>query len=258
MPVRDAADFIAEAVQSVLPQLGADDEIVVQDGRSTDDTVLRLTRAAAGDPRVRLESREDGGQSEALNAALARAIGDYVCWLNADDLIEQGAVDAIRKNLATRPDLLIGAHEVLDSTGRVIGRYRSRDLERGRIFREGCYVFSGSLVVRRDALQRLGGFPIDSHYAMDLDLMLRMASDSTLRIARMPEVIGKLRWHDASKSGSQTYAFAREGWSVRLRHARSLPERLWSVWGVGVQLLAIAATPLRHSRSWRLLRGLDR
>ena len=260
MPVRNAEAFIVEALESVLPQLRPDDEIVVQDGRSTDQTVARIAQGFPGESRIRVESRSDGGQSEALNAALARSSGDYVCWLNADDLIEEGAVKAIRESLHLhgRPDLLIGAHAVVDQNGRTIARYRARPLTRKQLFREGCYVFSGSLIVRRDVLLRLGGFPTDSHYAMDLDLQLRMAEDSSLRTAAVPEVIGKLRWHDASKSGSQAYAFAREGWSVRLRHARGLSDRLWSIWGVGVQVLAIATTPVRHSKYWEYVRGLDR
>jgi glycosyltransferase involved in cell wall biosynthesis len=260
MPVRNAEAFIAEAVESVLPQLLPGDEIVVQDGRSTDDTLARLQKSFPNEPRIRVVSRSDGGQSEALNAALARAVGEYVCWLNADDLVEAGAVDAIRESLRRhgRPDVLIGAHAVVDENGRTIARYRSRPLTRTELFREGCYIFSGSLIVRREALLRLGGFPTDSHYAMDLDLQLRMADDSGLRSALVPEVIGKLRWHDASKSGSQAYAFAREGWSVRMRHARGVSDRLWSIWGVGVQVLAIATTPVRHSKYWALVRGLDR
>ena len=79
--------------------------------------------------------------------------------------------------------MLIGAHAVLDAEGDVIARYRSRDLRRDRYFREGGALHSRAVSsFGEDALLRLGGFPADSHYAMDLDLMLRVASDSTLNM----------------------------------------------------------------------------
>jgi glycosyltransferase involved in cell wall biosynthesis len=258
MPIRNAEPFIAAAISSILTQLGPDDEIVVQDGLSTDATLDRLHAAAGGDARVRVRSERDSGQSDALNRALARAGGDYVCWLNGDDVIESGAITAVRAALRVSPDVVIGSHAVVDERGRTIARYRSHPLSRGRLLREGCYVFSGSLVIRRDVLLRLGGFPTDSHYAMDLDLMLRIASEDGLRSVEIPATIGTLRWHDASKSGSQTYAFAREGWAVRRRYAVSMRENLLGAYGAGVQLLSIATTPLRHSRMWQLVRGMER
>jgi len=83
MPVHDAAGFIGQALASVLGQSVSDIECLVVDDGSTDGSAV--IAGGTGDPRVRVIRRAHEGMTRALNAGLARARGEYVARLDADD-----------------------------------------------------------------------------------------------------------------------------------------------------------------------------
>ena len=84
MPAYNAAEFLAIAVNSVLAQSYQDWELIIVDDGSTD----RTAEIAAGfqDPRVRLIRKENGGEASARNRALEEMEGEYLAFLDSDDL----------------------------------------------------------------------------------------------------------------------------------------------------------------------------
>jgi glycosyltransferase involved in cell wall biosynthesis len=259
-PSYNSMPYVERAIRSVLDQLDSDDEIIVQDGVSTDGTLEVLHGISEQDPRVVVMSERDMGQSDALNRALSRASREYVLWLNADDVVLPGAIAAIKSAIMQtepRPQLIVGGHQTIDHTGKVIANYRSRRLEHRQLMNKGCYIFSGSLVVTRELMSDSGGFGERFHYSMDLDLQFRLVEKKpSQHLINVP--IGALRWHDASKSGSVGNKFARESWKVRSRH-RVEPVDLFR--GIGAfmrQSIAISTTGIRHSAIYKKVRGSQR
>ena len=240
--------YLRQALDSALGQVPAPHEVVVQDGGSTDGTVDVLRSFGNS---VAWVSATDGGQSDALNKALARSTGDIVVWLNADDLLVPGSLAAAASAFETDPDLAFayGDFDIIGSMGEVLRTYKSSAYSWMRIFARGCYIFSGSLFVRRQALLGIGGFDETLHACMDLDLMLRL--DAAGRSQHLGWTIGQLRMHDANKSTTKLSMFLHETLRVRRRYAgRSI--RLWliTLWSTAIQLAALATTPLRYSRWW--------
>lgn len=87
MPVYNSATTLGAAVRSVLTQTHADLELLVTDDRSTDESMDLLREFAEKDSRVRPErAPEQGGAGKARNLALQRARGDYVAFLDSDDM----------------------------------------------------------------------------------------------------------------------------------------------------------------------------
>src|SRR5258707_4901962 len=86
LPVYNAAESVARAVESILGQSFADFEVIIVDDGSTDgsDEILRRFQ----DPRVHLSSRENRGLAESLNEALRSARGEFVARQDADDISE--------------------------------------------------------------------------------------------------------------------------------------------------------------------------
>ena len=84
IPVRNGARFVREAIESALVQLSADDEVIVVDDASDDDTggVVRQI----DDRRIRLLDGTGRGVSSARNIGLAEATGEFVAFLDHDDL----------------------------------------------------------------------------------------------------------------------------------------------------------------------------
>ena len=253
MPCLNSAHYMPAALDTVLPQLGDDDELVVQDGGSTDGTleVLRERR----DDRIKLVSRPDGGQSAALAAALGRARGDVIGWLNAADTYAPEALACASRALAERPDagVVIGSNTIFTDS-RMIREHRPTEITRDKLLRYGCYVFSGAAFFRRHTLLDAGGFRTDLHYCMDYELFLRLA-EANVRSVVVPEVLGGLRWHDASKSGSQSAGFLREAAGLRAEYGHDLSPTRRAVLTVRHRAL-VATTALRQSRAYSAARGI--
>jgi teichuronic acid biosynthesis glycosyltransferase TuaG len=85
-PAYNAENYVKRVTQSVLSQRNIDFEWIIVDDCSTDNTYVAFHADVCGDPRVRLiQAPRNGGVSDARNLALAHAVGEYICFLDADD-----------------------------------------------------------------------------------------------------------------------------------------------------------------------------
>ncbi len=227
MACRNPGAYLEAALDSALRQLGPGDEVVVQDAASTDGSTAILDRVARRDARLRFLSEPDDGQSDALNRCLRRARGGWCIWLNADDVLVTGAVDAVRgaMNRAVDADLIVGGNRIIRADGSLVDHYPGRRLSVEHGVTQGCCAFSGSIVMRTAFLRGVGGFDDALHTVMDLELQLRMVAADPVQVV-IPEEIGALRFHEASKSANRWATFVLESHRVRLGYARTTGERL--------------------------------
>ncbi|MEW6582696.1 MAG: glycosyltransferase family 2 protein [Actinomycetota bacterium] len=93
IPTYNRAALVVRAVRSVLAQTRPPDEVIVVDDGSTDDTAARL--AGLGDDRVRVVSQTNAGAAAARNRGVAEATGDWVAFLDSDDLWVPGHLEAL-------------------------------------------------------------------------------------------------------------------------------------------------------------------
>ena len=94
VPCYNYAQYVGDAIGSVLKQTFTDFELIVVDDGSTDHSVERIKEAIAGDDRARLIEQENTGVSEARNHAIREAKGEYIACLDADDMMEPGFLHA--------------------------------------------------------------------------------------------------------------------------------------------------------------------
>lgn len=114
----NGARFITPQLESILGQLVANDEVLIADDGSTDDTLDLISRA--GDKRVRIvATARVGHPAYSVERALAAASGDIVLLADQDDVWLPGKVARMRALLATS-DLVVGDAEVIDADGRVL------------------------------------------------------------------------------------------------------------------------------------------
>jgi|BarGraIncu00421A_1022006.scaffolds.fasta_scaffold27423_1 glycosyltransferase involved in cell wall biosynthesis len=248
VPSYNSGAFLRQALVSALDQVPPPYEVIVQDGRSTDGT-LEVLRTF-GD-RVAWVAAPDKGQTDALNKALARATGDVILWLNADDVILPGAIAAASAAFTTDASLQFayGDFDIIDSAGTLMRRYQSSEYSWERVYARGCYIFSGSLFIRRQALAEIGGYDASLLACMDFDLLLRL--NAAGRSRHLGRTIGQFRMHDASKSSTIGLVFLREAFRVRRRYARRSPRRwLVALWATARSGLMEATAPLRYSPRW--------
>lgn len=211
-PVRNAASFVLDAVESVRRQ-GRDVEHVVQDGAS-DDGTAELLRATSG---IRLVSEPDGGQADALNRALARAGGDWIAWLNADEFYMPEALHRLRaKGERAGADLVFGDKITCDPEGRAIALLPN-DPSRWH----SPFVYSCTLLVRRAAL---GDFRFDTslRMVMEADLYLALRARGA-RHAHLRSATAAYRIRDDQVSQRMIGLVAGEVASIRERYPGALP-----------------------------------
>jgi glycosyltransferase involved in cell wall biosynthesis len=113
VPCFGHAEFVAEAVASIVAEEHRPLEIVFVDDASLDDTLHILTALAAHRPtdvsmRI-IRRRRNGGQAAAINLGVLAARGDAVTVVNDDDVLVRGALPALRSVLAEHRAHLVGA-----------------------------------------------------------------------------------------------------------------------------------------------------
>ena len=201
-PTYDAAAFVAATVESVLAQTYANVEHVLVDDGSSDETpsILRQLAAAHGD-RIRIQlSRERAGPCKRRNEALMLARGELIGWLDHDDtwlptkLERQGAALAASSDAT----FAFSQYEEFDGeSGRVLSRSTltaDGDLY-GRLFVEGCFIASSTVLFRRTAMQRRLSSLRDSDFSFgdDYDLWLTLLLDGGAVL--VDEVLTRIRRH---------------------------------------------------------------
>ncbi|MDX6768439.1 MAG: glycosyltransferase [Elusimicrobiota bacterium] len=182
IPTHDRLEYLPRTLESVYAQTFGDFEVVVSDDGSTDGTA-RWLRARRW-PRLRVvRSVSRRGPAAARNAALARARGEFIAFLDSDDLWEPGYLAALCGRLRrSRAQVACSDMCTIDSAGRVIRRdfYRRNRKVRDPRFEalSGLPFCPGlaSCVVRRAAFDEVGGF--DEGFRKihdDRDLLYRLA-----------------------------------------------------------------------------------
>lgn len=106
---RNRARLMEQAVQSVLGQINDQTEILIVDNGSTDETPEAAARFAARHPSVLVRQETELGLSAARNAALAKARGAYVIFLDDDATAEEGWLEAYFQFFKAAPSARIGA-----------------------------------------------------------------------------------------------------------------------------------------------------
>lgn len=249
MPSYNSGLHISDALSSALNQDDVALEVVLQDAGSADQTVSCVSRFS--DSRLRTVVEPDAGQSDALRRALLRAHGEFVMWLNADDMLTPGSVKALLDVARLRTlDVVHGNYEIIDAEGATLKTYTSGPLERDRLVRHGTYIFSGALLIRRGPLMEVGGFDPSLHYCMDYDLLLRLAG-ADLATGHIGQTVAQFRRQPDSKTETAWLKFVIEHIRVERRHGMPLSRSIrTAVRMTGYHCLL----PLWRSRLWTRVR----
>ena len=120
LPVYAVEEYLAECLDSILDQAPPGIEVIAVDDASPDECGRVLDDRAARDPRLRVVHLADNaGPGHARNMGLDQAAGEYVWFVDADDLLADGALAAIAAHLEQdRPDVLLIDYEDLFPGGR--------------------------------------------------------------------------------------------------------------------------------------------
>jgi GT2 family glycosyltransferase len=180
-------EWLAEAALSLVNQSFADWEwCLVDDGSDNRETKKLLELLSRVSPRVRVNFASNGGISAACNQALDLARGEYVCFLDHDDLLHPCALEAMREKMGEGYDVAYSDEDKLDdATGELVEPFFKPDWS-PEYFRGVMYV-GHLLCVRRDLAKKTR---FDSAFdgVQDFEFMLRL-SETGPSIGHVPRVL---------------------------------------------------------------------
>ena len=109
IPVYNVEQYLQSCVQSVITQTYQDLQVVLVNDGSTDSSGILCDQLAQQDSRIQVVHKENGGLSDARNAGLMVATGDYVAFLDSDDvyLLNDGLEQLMALAQAEQPDVLL-------------------------------------------------------------------------------------------------------------------------------------------------------
>ncbi len=188
IPVYNAERYLAAAIESVLAQTAAPDEIIVVDDGSTDGSAAVARRMAS----VCYRWQAQAGASHARNQGLAAATGDWLAFLDADDLWTPDKLAKQRVVLETQPSVDMVFGQVQQFYSPVIPVTERRPPLPGGAQMTGYHV--GAMLIRRAAFERAGPFDPQLQVAHFLEWYGR-AETLGLQSVILPDVVMKRRIH---------------------------------------------------------------
>ncbi|MEA3377272.1 MAG: glycosyltransferase [Chloroflexota bacterium] len=204
IPTYNRREYVQEAIDSVLAQTYKDYEIIVVDDGSTDGTGEAL-KARYGDG-IRYVWQENQGESVARNRGTDMARGEYVGFLDSDDLYLPHKLEKQVPILEESPDvgMVFAGAWIIDEEGDRVG---DKTLDNGtdaESFDTTDLYFSNFIggpsttLIRKGVFDRTGVFDPEIRFAEEWDLWLRIVSES--RVVGLDEMLACIRRHRGGQS----------------------------------------------------------
>lgn len=211
MPVYNRERYLAEAIESMLAQTYRPLEIVIVDDGSTDGSADVARRYA---PTARYEFQPHGGIAGARNRTLELARGEYLAFLDSDDLWEEGQLSVQMEVLRSRPELdLLFGH---------VTEFISPELDQETAGKLVCRAqpmpsMGPGAIIKAETFRRVGPFRSHGQVGEFMDWHLR-ANELGVTSLMLPQVVLRRRLHASNES--------REQRSSRLDYVRILKASL--------------------------------
>lgn len=204
VPTFNHASFLNDAINSIREQTYTHWQAIIVNNFSTDDTIDIV--AAFNDDRIQLINfRNNGIIAASRNYGIRNSVGEFVAFLDSDDVWYPGKLAACVSALQDHNDLVCHGELWVGQAMRpreVLYGPRSRATYSKLLYRGNC-ISTSATVVRRSILVALNGFSERSDFvtAEDYDLWLRIAKLSQ-RIHFIPQLLGEFRRHGSNASNA--------------------------------------------------------
>lgn len=204
-PAYNAAVYLPEMIASALAQSYRDWELIIVDDGSTDNTAEAVAASRRGDARIIYIKKENAGIASARNLGIARSQGEYIAFLDADDV-------ALPNRIAEQVDVL----EKNTDYGIVYCRFKSfahgrpgklysykRKFYSGHILKKLLrlsFINPSTVMMRKSSFDQVGGFNSSLREGEDWDLWRKLAYKNT-QFFFLDKVLVHTRLHPDSLSG---------------------------------------------------------
>jgi glycosyltransferase involved in cell wall biosynthesis len=199
------ASYLQECIDSVVRSDVDELQYIVVDPGSTDGSrdIIDANRGGISD----VAYERDDGPADGLNHGFARATGDVLGYLNADDRFVPGALEYVAAYFDRHPevDVLCGAIRIIDENGHPSIRKRTSDrFDLANYISGICTVAQQATFFRKRVFEAAGGFNAHNRITWDGELLVTM-SLSGCRFESVFRVLGDFRIYPQSITGSKKF-----------------------------------------------------
>jgi len=225
-PSFNQAVYLEETIRSVLLQGYPNLEYWVMDGGSCDQSVeiiQRYTPWLAG-----WVSETDSGQAEAINKGWLRSTGDFLGWINSDDVLLPSAILNSIEFFQTHPEVgfIYGDLEHIGQSGEFIRIQTYQEFDVVELIRDCRWISQPGSLFRRLVLDDAGFLDPSLHFLMDFDFWIKAGFITQFGYLRIP--LARFREHEDAKTSQKTYLAAQEIEIIysRIYLRKNLPDEL--------------------------------
>lgn len=209
IPAYNAAETIADTLESLLAQTHSNWEAIVVDDGSTDETAEVTKKFAERDARIRMIKQPNGGEGAARNAGIAQARYDWLLFLDADDWILPLHLERLTYKLVSNPELdavhCLSARVACDRT-LVCDKYEPPEGDMFSTLARRAAFPIHACIVRKSLAEAVGSFDTSLRTSPDWDLWQRIARTGA-RFGAVREVLAfyRMRPNSASLEACQLF-----------------------------------------------------
>jgi glycosyltransferase involved in cell wall biosynthesis len=205
LAVYNGANFVSEAVKSILNQTFSDFELIIINDGSSDNSERVLN--FFNDPRIiRIKNERNLGLIRSLNAGIKIARGEYIARMDADDVSIQNRLEKQVEFLENNKNIGVLGTAVycIDKKGLIISEL-IQPLSHEAIIWKMCFecaLIHPTVMMRRNILPEDGPYSLEFRHIEDTELWMRLAEK--VRFANLPDILHKYRLHSSSIGSLQS------------------------------------------------------
>ncbi|TRX57940.1 glycosyltransferase family 2 protein [Thalassomonas sp. M1454] len=215
MPVYNREAFVEYAIESVLKQTYLNIELIIINDGSTDNTVEIIERYQANYPKlIKVIHQENQGQSIARNNGINNATGEYIAFLDSDDIYQPNIIETLLSLYKQNPEaaFVYSGYKEIDISGEVIKsvypNQESNDEIYSNLWLSQLNIWAGTMMTTTDNLKQIGGFSTSLRGAENHELRLNLSKLGPIYFSKL--LLSNYRKHPDNsirnyKSGDNNY-----------------------------------------------------
>ncbi|WP_265278280.1 glycosyltransferase [Nostoc sp. KVJ3] len=201
--VYNRENYLAAAIKSVLAQTWSDLELLIWDDGSTDRSVEIASEYAQQDQRIRVIAAKHTGIAPAIHGAVAATTGDYIGWVDSDDILAPTALEQTISILNNHPlvGLVYTDYQLMDEQGNLhgIGQRCQIPYSKERLLVD--FMIFHFRLIRRTVYEQVGGIDPNFTYAEEYDLCLKLSEVTDFY--HIPQPLYYYRRHSGNLTNEQ-------------------------------------------------------
>ena len=221
-------------------------EFIIIDGASIDDSLSVISKA---NNLTHYITESDSGISDAFNKGIKYSNNEYVLFLNAGDLLADGAIDIYFSTIDEYPDVDVFYGDLKYFSDKNIHGYI--EIPNINNIWKFMSIYHPGMLVKKSAYEKIGGYDLNYHYAMDSEWVHR-AIKSNMKFHYIPHVLAKMSL--GGKSDKYFYFSLIEFCRSSIKHG---PSKIKPLYYLARQLIVHSLLKIPFIKHWRLKKNTN-